>query len=79
MRSGRANLPIFASTMALSFLASSTSTSTGDHHYKKVDELPEERRKAYESILEDFDKQGDFYIHVLLILIKFSFINPVQT
>jgi hypothetical protein len=59
--------------------AASTSTSTGDHHYKKVDELPEERRKAYESILEDFDKQGDFYIHVLLKLIKFSFINPVQT
>jgi hypothetical protein len=31
---------------------------TSDGHYKKVDDLPEERRKAYESILEDFDKQG---------------------
>ena len=33
---------------------------TSEGHYKKVEELPEERRKAYESILEDFDKQGKF-------------------
>ncbi len=31
---------------------------TSDGHYKKVDDLPEERRKAYQSILDDFDKQG---------------------
>lgn len=29
-------------------------------HYKQLNDLPEDRRKAYESILEDFDKQGDF-------------------
>ena len=39
--------------------ASERDTSEG--HYKKVDDLPEERRKAYESILEDFDKQGKFH------------------
>jgi len=30
-----------------------------DQHFKKLDDLPEERRRAYETILEDFDKQGD--------------------
>jgi hypothetical protein len=28
--------------------------------YEKADELPDERKKIYESILEDFDKQGFF-------------------
>ena len=28
-------------------------------HYRQANELPEDRRRAYESILEDFDKQGE--------------------
>jgi hypothetical protein len=28
--------------------------------YEKVEDLPEGRKKIYESILEDFDKQGLF-------------------
>jgi hypothetical protein len=27
-------------------------------HYQKAADLPEDRRKAYENILEDLDKQG---------------------
>jgi hypothetical protein len=34
------------------------SSIESNDHYKKVDDLPEEKRRAYESILEDFDKQG---------------------
>ena len=37
--------------------ASSMESNDGQH-YKKVDDLPEERRRAYDYILEDFDKQG---------------------
>ena len=38
---------------------------SSDQHYKKVEDLPEERKRAYESLLEDFDKQGD-YLQVFL-------------
>ena len=29
--------------------------------YQKVDDLPEVKKKAYNSILEDFDRQGIYY------------------
>ncbi len=29
--------------------------------YEKVEDLPEGRKKIYDSILEDFDKQSKFY------------------
>ena len=47
-------------------------TSNSDQHYEKVDDLPEERRKAYESILEDFDKQGTFNLIFLQMFWKFE-------
>ena len=31
--------------------------------YAKVEELPDDRRKAYESLLQDFDKQGTCFSH----------------
>jgi 5S rRNA maturation endonuclease (ribonuclease M5) len=40
--------------------------SSSDDVYGKVEELPEDRRRAYVTILEDFDKQG------IVILNKFD-------
>ena len=38
---------------------------SSDQHYKKVEDLPEERKRAYESLLEDFDKQGELLFEKL--------------
>jgi hypothetical protein len=35
-------------------------SSREDSHYKKVEDLPEDRKKAYNSILDDFDKEGTY-------------------
>ena len=38
-----------------------------DRHYKKVDDLPEDRKKAYHSILDDFDKEGLYTVLMLFL------------
>jgi hypothetical protein len=39
-------------------MAKLTKKLSSNGHYQKAADLPEDRRKAYETILEDLDKQG---------------------
>ena len=45
--------------------AASTDSTDVSQHYKQLNDLPEDRRRAYESILEDFDKQGELLFEKL--------------
>ena len=50
--------------------------------YEKAEDLPEGKKKVYDSILEDFDKQGKIenilhrYIFIMLLIsLRFSFLS----
>lgn len=45
--------------------AALTDSTDVSQHYKQLNDLPEDRRRAYESILEDFDKQGELLFEKL--------------